>query len=251
MTLHLDDWIIPDWPAPDTVRALITTRRGGVSLGPYASMNPAEHVDDDPESVRRNRAILRSHLPHDPHWLTQVHGTQVLQVSADTRGVCEADAAFTRIPNQVCAVLTADCLPVLFCTEEGTLVASAHAGWRGLAAGVLERTVLAMACPGERILAYFGPAIGPRAFEVGADVRAAFMVVDSQARYAFQAISGSDKYFADLYLLARQRLARAGVERVYGGEFCTYSDPARFFSYRRDGATGRMAAVIWLAGSAS
>ena len=246
--MNQDDWIIPDWPAPANVKALITTRSGGVSLGPYASMNPAGHVGDDPEAVRRNRALLRAHLPQEPHWLQQVHGTQVLQVMLDAREALEADAAVTYIPNQVCAVLTADCLPVLLCAENGSSVAVAHAGWRGLAAGVLERTVQAMALPGERVLAYLGPAIGPRAFEVGAEVRAAFMAVESQAAQAFQAIEGSDKYLADLYLLARQRLARAGVVRVYGGDFCTYSDPERFFSYRRDGATGRMATLMWLAG---
>lgn len=249
MTLNRADWISPDWPAPATVRALITTRSGGVSLGAYASMNPADHVGDDPEAVRRNRALLRTHLPQEPHWLTQVHGTQVLRVTADARGALEADAAVTQLPNQVCAVLTADCLPVLLCAEDSSTVAVAHAGWRGLAAGVLERTVQAMALPGERVLAYLGPAIGPRAFEVGPEVRAAFMAVDAHAVGAFQRIAGSDKYLADLYLLARQRLAHAGVVRVYGGDFCTHSDPERFFSYRRDGATGRMAALMWLAGA--
>ena len=246
--MNQDDWIIPDWPAPANVKALITTRSGGVSLGPYAWMNPAEHVGDDPEAVRRNRALLRAHLPQEPHWLQQVHGTQVLQVTLDARDVVEADAAVTHIPGQVCAVLTADCLPVLFCAEDGSTVAVAHAGWRGLAAGVLERTVQAIKLPGARVLAYLGPAIGPRAFEVGAEVRAAFMAVDAQAAQAFQVIEGGDKYLADLYLLARQRLARAGVVRVYGGDFCTYSEPQRFFSYRRDGATGRMATLMWLAG---
>ena len=246
--MNQDDWIIPDWPAPANVKALITTRSGGVSLGPYASMNPAGHVGDDTQAVLRNRALLRAHLPQEPHWLQQVHGTQVLQVTLDARDALEADAAVTDIPNQVCAVLTADCLPVLFCAEDGSAVAVAHAGWRGLAAGVLERAVQAMALPGARVLAYLGPAIGPRAFEVGAEVRAAFMAVESQAAQAFQAIEGSDKYLADLYLLARQRLAHAGVVRVYGGDFCTYSEPERFFSYRRDGATGRMAALMWLAG---
>ncbi len=249
MTQPLDDYIIPDWPAPASVHALITTRSGGVSGGAYASMNPADHVGDDPQAVLGNRAILRKYLPSEPHWLRQVHGTQVLQVRVDTRGCSEADAAVTRIPDQVCVVLTADCLPVLLCAEDGTSVALAHAGWRGLAAGVLERTVHNMACPGARVLAYLGPAISPLAFEVGPEVRAAFMAVDSCAESAFQAIAGSDKYLADLYLLARQRLARAGVARVYGGDFCTYSDPTRFFSFRRDGATGRMATLLWLSGA--
>ena len=247
--MNQDDWIIPDWPAPAHVKALITTRSGGVSLGPYASMNPAGHVGDDTQAVLRNRALLRAHLPQEPHWLEQVHGTQVLRITADTQGVGGADAAVTQIPNQVCAVLTADCLPVLFCAEDGSTVAVAHAGWRGLAAGVLERTVQTMLLPGARVLAYLGPAIGPRAFEVGPEVRAAFMAVDAHADSAFQTVAGGDKYRADLYLLARQRLARVGVVRVYGGKFCTYSDRERFFSYRRDGATGRMAALTWLTGA--
>lgn len=240
-----DVWITPDWPAPQTVRALITTRHGGVSVGAYASMNLADHVDDAAQTVRRNREILRATLPQEPHWLQQIHGAEVLRISNAIKGVAEADATVSAEHNQVCVVLTADCLPVLFCADDGTEVGVAHAGWRGLAAGVLERTVQAMWLPGARLLAYLGPAIGPRAYEVGAEVRAEFIAADAQAAAAFQPVAGSDKYLADLYHLARQRLQRVGLTRVYGGDFCTYSEPERFFSYRRDGATGRMASLIW------
>ncbi|MBI5751442.1 MAG: peptidoglycan editing factor PgeF [Hydrogenophilales bacterium] len=235
-------WIVPDWQAPPNVRALITTRAGGVSTGPYASMNPAGHVGDDPLAVAQNRALLRAALPSEPFWLKQVHGDIVAEAGS---GPVEADACITRAAGQVCAVLTADCLPVLFCTVDGSVVGAAHAGWRGLCAGVLERTVAAMGVPGNQVLAYFGPAIGPRAFEVGPEVREAFMALDDSAVAAF-APQANGKYLADLYLLARQRLARAGVTQVHGGGDCTYSDAERFFSYRRDGATGRMAALVWI-----
>lgn len=240
------DWISPDWPAPPNVCALITTRAGGVSVGPYASLNPADHVDDDPQAVRRNREIVRAALPNDPHWLKQVHSALVHRAVGDPAGVPEADAAVSAQLNQVCVVMTADCLPVLFCADDGSEVGAAHAGWRGLAAGILERTVEAMDAPGAQLLAYLGPAIGPRAFEVGPEVRAEFVAADAAAAKAFQPVAGGEKYLADLYSLARLRLARVGVTRVYGGDFCTYSEPQRFFSYRRDGATGRMASLIWL-----
>ncbi len=236
------NWITPAWPAPPKVRALITTRTGGVSLGPYASMNPADHVGDDPRAVAANRALLRAPLPGEPFWLKQVHGDIVAEAGV---GPIEADACIARAANQVCAVLTADCLPVLFAASDGSVVAAAHAGWRGLCAGVLERTVAAMGVPGEQVLAYLGPAIGPRAFEVGPEVREAFMAQDGAAAAAF-APQANGKYLADLYLLARQRLGLAGVMQVYGGGDCTYSDGKRFFSYRRDGATGRMAALVWI-----
>ena len=246
MRFNRDAWITPDWPAPQPVRALITSRIGGVSVNAYASLNLAEHVSDAPPAVRRNREILRAVLPQEPHWLQQVHGTQVLRISGAVAGVAEADAAVSAVANQVCVVLTADCLPVLFCADDGSQIGVAHAGWRGLAAGVLQRTVQAMTLPGARLLAYLGPAIGPHAYEVGPEVRAEFVAADAEAVTAFQPVPGSDKYLADLYLLARQCLRRLGVTRVYGGNFCTYSEPQRFFSYRRDGATGRMASLIWL-----
>lgn len=238
-------WITPDWPAPPNVRALITTRSGGVSRGPYASMNPAAHVGDDPAAVAENRRRLNRFLPGEPHWLEQVHGTAVYTVEAGASRT--ADAAVSRTPGVVLAVLTADCLPILLCDIDGRVVGVAHAGWRGLAAGVIERTVQAMGVEGERLLAYLGPAIGPRAFEVGEDVRAAHLDWDGAAAAAFAPGARPGKWLADLYGLARLRLSRLGVPAVYGGGACTFSEPERFFSYRRDGATGRMASLIWLA----
>ena len=246
MSLNIDSWITPDWPAPKSVSALITTRAGGVSVGPFASMNPADHVNDEPHAVGRNREILRALLPHEPHWLKQVHSALVHRVRGDPTDLPEADATVSAINHQVCVVLTADCLPVLFCAEDGSEVGAAHAGWRGLAAGILEKTVQAMAHTGAQLLAYLGPAIGPHAYEVGPEVRAEFIQAEAQAAAAFQPVAGSDKYLADLYMLARQRLARVGVTRVYGGNYCTYSEPQRFFSYRREGETGRMASLIWI-----
>jgi hypothetical protein len=242
------DLITPDWPAPASVRAAVTARAGGVSRAPYDSFNLAAHVGDDPAAVRVNRARLRSALalPAEPLWLRQVHGVAVVDAArAGTEP--EADGAFAAQPGAVCAVLTADCLPVLLCNRDGTKVAALHAGWRGLAGGVLEAGVKALGIPGHELLAWLGPAIGPQAFEVGPEVRAAFMEHDSRAAQAFAA--GRDgKYLADIYQLARQRLQRLGVAAVYGGGFCTVSERARFYSYRRDGASGRMASLIWLAG---
>ena len=237
-------FIEPDWPAPPRVRALITTRIGGLSRGPYAGLNLGDHVGDDPAAVAENRARLAAHLPHSPLWLRQVHGTAVADPSRDRPG-CEADASFSRQPGHVLAVLTADCLPVLLAEEAGTAIAIVHAGWRGLAAGVIERTIAALGTEPRRLIAYLGPAIGPRAFAVGHDVRDAFLRDDSEAASAFVPAS-SDKWFADLYALARQRLARLGATRVHGGAFCTLSDPARFYSHRRDQVTGRMASLLWL-----
>ena len=236
------NWITPDWPAPPNVRALITTRSGGVSVGPYASMNPADHVEDEPQAVAQNRALLRAQLPSEPFWLKQIHSDIVAEVAV---GPIEADACIAHAARQVCVVLTADCLPVLFCAADGSVVAAAHAGWRGLCAGVLERAVAAMGVPGQQVLAYLGPAIGPRAFEVGPEVRETFMAQDDAATDAF-APHANGKYLADLYLLARQRLARLGVTQVSGGAECTYRDAERFFSYRRDGVTGRMASLVWI-----
>ncbi len=238
------DWIEPDWPAPRRVKALVTTRNGGVSRGPYASLNLSTRVGDDPRAVAENRARARAALPADPKWLHQVHGVDVVQAERADADTC-ADAAFTRATDVVCAVQVADCLPVLLCDREGTSVAAAHAGWRGLAAGVLERTVAALESPPEALLAWLGPAIGPRAFEVGADVLDTFTGADPEAAVAFQAVR-EGKWLADLYALARRRLAHAGVWAVYGGGFCTAGEPARFFSHRRDRVTGRQAAFIWI-----
>lgn len=234
------------WPAPPQVKAFTTTRGGGVSAGPFASLNLASHVGDDPAVVEGNRTLLRAgaQLPAGPVWLDQVHGIEVIDAAGATPGV-PADGSYARAPGVVCAVLTADCLPVFLCDRDGTRVAVLHAGWRGLVAGIIERGVVALALPPARLLAWLGPAIGPRAFEVGPEVRAAFMAQDGAAQAAF--VPGADgHYWADLYLLARQRLARQGVEAVFGGEHCTYEDRGRFFSYRRDGRCGRMASLIWI-----
>jgi hypothetical protein len=242
------DFILPDWPAPTNVRALVTTRHGGVSTGPYASLNLGDHVGDDPATVAENRRVLRRRLPADPVWLKQVHDIRCVDASR-TAGGCEADAALARARGIVCAVLTADCLPILLCDDSGTVVAAAHAGWRGLAAGVIESTVAAMNVPGERLMAWLGPAIGPDNFKVGDEVRDIFIAHDPQATAAFKAC-GNGKWLCDIYLLARQRLAALGVCRSVGNaasaDFCTVRDEARFFSYRRDGATGRMASLVWL-----
>jgi YfiH family protein len=242
MTMH--DTIIPDWPAPPRVRALVTTRLDGVSGGNFASFNLAEHVGDDPAAVESNRKILRQHLPGDPFWLAQVHGIRCVDAASASPGAA-ADACVAHAPGQVCVVMTADCLPVLLCDTAGSAVGVAHAGWRGLAAGVIESAVAAMACPASGLLAWLGPAIGPRAFEVGKEVRAAFVAVDAAAADAFTPQAG-DKWHCDLYRLARQRLNACGVGEISGGGLCTFSDADRFYSFRRDRQTGRMASLIWL-----
>jgi hypothetical protein len=238
--------IVPDWPAPARVRAVVTTRVGGVSRPPWNSLNLADHVGDDPADVAENRRRLREEakLPGKPLWLKQVHGCDVVDVDERASG-CAADAAVATEPGRVCAVLTADCLPVLFCDRAATVVGIAHAGWRGLAAGVLEQTVARLGCPAPDLLAWLGPAIGPQAFEVGDEVRSAFVARDPQAADCFLP-SPRGRWLADLYGLARLRLLRAGVEEIHGGGLCTFSDAARFYSYRRDGVTGRMASLVWL-----
>ncbi|HMV17264.1 MAG TPA: peptidoglycan editing factor PgeF [Zoogloea sp.] len=240
------NWIVPDWPAPACVRALSTTRLGGVSPAPWDSLNLGTHVQDDPARVLANRAILRAQLPADPVWLNQVHGTTVVD-AAVVSGIPDADAAIARASGAVCVVMTADCLPVLLCDRAGTVVGAAHAGWRGLHGGVIEATLAAMGVAPHEVLAWLGPAIGPAAFEVGDEVRAAFVADDEAAASAFLPGAAPDKWLADLYRLACQRLARAGVTRVSGGGLCTVADRRRFFSYRRDGLTGRMASLVWLA----
>jgi YfiH family protein len=239
------DFIFPGWPAPPNVRALVTTRSGGVSTGPYASLNLGDHVGDDPQAIATNRQRLTEHLPAGPVWLNQVHGCLCVD-AANTAMGSEADAAFSRRPGIVCAVMTADCLPVLLCDEAGSVVAAAHAGWRGMAAGVIETTIKAMDFPGERLMAWLGPAIGPQQFEVGEEVRTTFIDHDPQAADAFSA-KPNGKWLCNIYTLARQRLAAQGICRIAGADFCTVSDQGRFFSYRRDGTTGRMASLIWLA----
>lgn len=238
--------LLPEWRAPAGVRAFTTTRVGGVSAAPFDSFNLATHVGDAPQAVAENRRRLRALLPAEPLWLEQVHGCAVAD-AASTAPAPVADAVIARAPGAVCAVMTADCLPVLLCDDEGSVVAAAHAGWRGLCEGVLEATVARMAVPAAGLQAWLGPAIGARAFEVGDEVRAAFLVRDGAAAQAFSAGPVPGKWFADLCLLARQRLAAAGVLRVSGGQWCTHADSARFYSFRRDGACGRMATLIWLA----
>lgn len=239
-------FIQPAWPAPPNVSSLATTRLGGVSQGPWSSLNLGDHVGDDPAHVAENRARLRQQLPADPAWLTQVHGARVIQAG---HGDVEADAVVAREPGRVCAVLTADCLPVVFCDRAGSVVAAAHAGWRGLAQGVLEATVAAMQVPPSDIMAWMGAAIGPQAFEVGDEVRQVFVDLHAEAARAFvpHQSKQTGKWLADMYALARIRLRHAGVESVFGGDRCTFTESDTFFSYRRDGVTGRMASLIWLA----
>lgn len=238
--------LVPDWPAPPGVRACTTTRQGGLSEGSYHALNLAAHVGDDPRRVAANRRLLRSalDLPREPRWLTQVHGCRVVE-AGDTGPPPDADASVARGPGPVCAVLTADCLPVLLCDRSGTRAAAAHAGWRGLSAGVLEATVAALGGSPEGLIAWMGPAIGPRAYEVGAEVRRAFLAADPAAEVAFVPSPGG-RWLADVYALARQRLAGVGVHAVYGGGLCCYEDPTHYYSYRRDRVTGRMASLVWL-----
>lgn len=240
----------PEWPAPMRVRAFCTTRHGGVSVAPYASLNLGRHVADDPAAVAENRSRVRGVLPAEPLWLNQVHGIEVIRAESLGPGTSvgdapTADAAYSRQPATVCVVMTADCLPLLLCDRAGSVVGAAHCGWRSLAGGVIEATLTAMARPGAEVLAWLGPAIGPQAFEVGEEVRQAFITHDAAAAAAFRP-GAPGKYWADIYLLARQHLAAWGVTAIYGGDRCTYSEAEDFFSYRRDGVTGRMGSFIWL-----
>lgn len=238
--------IRPDWPAPPRVHAAFSTRLGGVSTGPYVALNVGLGSGDDPACVAENRARLARTLalPGEPGWLHQVHGRRVVELPC-AEPLPDADASYTTQAGVVCAVQAADCLPVLFCDDAGTVVAAAHAGWRGLAGGVLEATVAALPVEPARLMAWLGPAIGPEAFEVGDEVRAAFVALDPAAAAAFRPGALPGKHHADLFRLARQRLAAAGVTRVHGGGISTHADPARFHSFRRDGVCGRMVALIW------
>ena len=277
------DLVMADWPAPANVHAFSTTRKGGISREQWATLNLGRNCGDNRASVQKNRILLRTLLPSQPQWLQQEHGTTVLDLDAPVGEDAElggaasasavaaagagdvgddvdmgADAAMTATAGKVCAVLTADCLPVVFCNKAGTKVAAAHAGWRGLVGGVLESTVAAMGCDEGDVIAWMGPAIGPEAFEVGRDVYDAYCAADSENADSESAGNVNadtencvafkphgDRWLADLYTLARLALARVGVVDVYGGKYCTYSDAERFFSYRRDGETGRMATLIW------
>ncbi|MDT3311418.1 peptidoglycan editing factor PgeF [Pseudomonas sp. rhizo66] len=238
------NWLTPDWPAPACVKACVTTREGGVSEAPFDSLNLGDHVDDRPEAVAENRRRLTEHFSIQPAWLQQVHGIAVAH--ADPGIVATADASWTATPGIACTAMTADCLPALFCDRAGTRVAAAHAGWRGLAAGVLEATLDSLDVPAAEVLVWLGPAIGPKAFEVGPEVREVFVNQLPEAAKAFAPSDNAGKFMADIYLLARLRLAERGVTAVYGGGFCTVTDP-RFFSYRRASRTGRFASLVWLA----
>lgn len=240
------EWLVPEWPVDARVQAFVTTRAGGVSDGEYASMNLGASSGDSAERVDANRARVRAHLAGEPLYLAQVHGAGVLDLDAP-RGAerPRADAAVTATPGQPAVVLVADCMPVFLAERTGARVGVAHAGWRGLAAGVLEATVAALRAPPADVVAWMGPAIGPDAFQVGPEVKEAFERADREAAAAFTPhVPG--KFLADLYLLARQRLERAGVREVHGGGFCTFHEPSRFFSYRRVQKSGRMGAFIWV-----
>lgn len=238
--------LVPDWPAPPNVRAVCSTRQGGVSEGVFASLNLGQHVGDNAEHVmlNRQRFTALAQMPAAPVWLAQVHGTQVLRLTAGSPDDQQADASISREKGVVCTVMTADCLPLLLCDTDGSQVAAVHAGWRGLCDGVIENSIAQFATPA-KVLAYLGPAISQSAFEVGDEVRSAFIANAAQASQAFVA-GQAGKWQADLYLLARQRLMASGVKQIYGGNYCTYRQAEWFFSYRRDGQTGRMASAIWL-----
>ncbi|MDH5484927.1 MAG: peptidoglycan editing factor PgeF [Gammaproteobacteria bacterium] len=241
----LSNYIYPDWPAPANIRAVTTTRQGGVSERMYQGFNLALHVEDDPQHVMQNRQILvqQLDLPSEPVWLNQVHSNRVID-AANTSPLPSADAAYALDSHIVCCVMTADCLPVLICNKQGTKVAAAHAGWRGLLDGVIEASITCLEEPAENILVWLGPAIGPGAFEVGDEVRAGFEARQAEASVAFTP-ARPGHWLADIYQLARIRLKSIGVTAVYGGEFCSVTDAKRFYSYRRDGQTGRMASLIW------
>lgn len=250
--------IYPYWTAPKNIHAFTTTRIGGVSLAPFSSLNMSNRTDDNLEHVAENRKriIQAQQIPNEPNWLNQTHSTIALDISKivlqtptgleNTHQTLEADASYTNQPKQVSVVLTADCMPVLFCSKNGDEVASAHAGWRGLCYGILEETVKKFTCPTNDILAWMGPAISAKKFEVNIEVKQQFEKVDPDAKLAFTLINSIEqKYLADLYLIAKQRLYAKGIVNVFGGDYCTYTEQDKFFSYRRENTTGRMASMIW------
>lgn len=240
--------IQPTWAAPANIRAFTTQRAGGVSQPPFESLNLGDHVGDDPLKVQQNRQRLTEQggLPHFPVFLTQTHSTKVLRLPLESGADLNADAVYSQQANQVCLVMTADCLPVLFCSRNGQEIAAAHAGWRGLCDGMLEATVAEFACDPSEIMAWLGPAIGPQAFQVGQEVIDQFCAVDPNAHLAFVPDpQASGKFFGNLYQIARQRLNKLGIFEISGGDYCTYTEAEKFFSYRRDAQTGRMATLIW------
>jgi purine-nucleoside/S-methyl-5'-thioadenosine phosphorylase / adenosine deaminase len=243
----MDTLIYPDWPAPENIKAISTTKIGGFSLSPYDGLNLADHVGDNPATVNKNRAYLNelAGLPESPRWLTQIHETRIIN-SRNWQANVQADAMISNSVNHVCTIMTADCLPILLCSQRGNAVAAIHAGWRGLAAGIIENTINKLDCSPQDIIAWFGPAIGSSQFEVATDVHQLFTHDYPIAEQAFQQ-TDSSHYLANIYLLAKQRLNKLGVTAIYGGDYCTVTNDQFFFSYRRDGITGRMASMIWIA----
>lgn len=237
-------WITPDWPAPANIHAATTLRTGGVSQGEFSSLNPASHVKDIRQHALENRRLIKQMLalPNEPTWLQQTHSVRA--ICAEKSSNPEADASYSIMINTVCVVLTADCLPILFCDQQGSIVAAIHGGWRGLLNGIIENTLVNM--PDSGLMAWLGPAIGAQCFEVGDDVRDAFIKKSTKFSSAFKNHT-QGKYLADIYQIARIILNDAGVHQIYGGQYCTVTDKDRFFSYRRDGQTGRMATMIWKA----
>ena len=246
-----DNGLVPDWPAPEHVKAVITLRTGlgvgGISQGAYADFNLATHVGDEPQQVLSNRQLLTTqlNLPSEPVWLEQVHSQEVVRAEDAQGRLVKADAAYTSQNQLPCVVMTADCLPLLVTDIQGRCVAAIHAGWRGLAEGIIKTTLDKLPVENKELLVWLGPAIGPQAYEVGDDVRQAFMQRDSNASKAFAQVDEAH-WLMDIYQLARQQLKQLGVQQIFGGEYCTYSDETRFYSFRRDQVTGRMASIIWL-----
>jgi len=235
--------ITPRWNAPDHIKAFSTTRVGGLSQAPFASNNLGQHVGDSSDTVAANRTLLNSYLPSAPIWLDQRHTTTIIDINAST-GAHIADASVTDVKNVVCCVMTADCLPILLTDKQGTQVAAVHAGWRGLCDGIVENAIAAFSCPAREVIAWLGPAIGPNTFEVGQDVVDRFCQRHPSDVCCFE--PQNNRYLADIYKLATKRLERAGVTEISGGEYCTYQQSELFFSYRREGQTGRMASMIWI-----
>jgi YfiH family protein len=244
---NTEQWLVPDWPAPINIHAATTLRTGGVSQNAFFSLNPASHVGDNDECVGTNRQIIRNMLglPSEPVWLEQIHSNRAVE-ALETGLLHQADASFSNQAGIVCAVMTADCLPLLVCSKDGLQVAAIHAGWRGLLAGVIRNTLIAMEANGcsKDLLVWLGPAIGPDCFEVGSEVREAFLEKSMSFNDAFKQ-QGNDKWLADIYHLARIELATLGIVEIYGGSYCTFTEHERFYSYRRDAQTGRMATLIW------
>jgi len=244
--------LLATWNVPSHIHAFVSLRKGGYSQGCFAGLNLASHVGDNKKDVERNRKLLirQFALPKDPAWLNQTHSTNIIELpSSPTQLQTEADGVWTRLNNEVCAVMTADCLPVFFYHRLDNKIAVSHAGWRGLVNGIIEKTIIQMTSTPEHLDVWLGPAIGAKAFEVGEEVKAAFCDLDDQSKDHFKfvkEVEGKKHYLADIYQLARTRLYNSGVRSISGGDFCTVSEPTRFFSYRRDGETGRMASLIWM-----